>query len=380
MKKLLCLSCFIMFFCLHSQSSAAELNLEDVKSGILVDADTGMVLFERSSKEQLPPASMTKIGTLLLIMEEIENGRLTWEEEVTTSSFAAGMGGSQIYLKQGEKMTVKELVKAISIASANDASVAMAEHISGTEEAFLKQLNNRVSELGLKDTQFKNVTGLPEEGHVSSAYDMAMLARELLEYEEITDFTGTYDDYLRQETDPFWLVNTNKLIKSYPGADGLKTGYTSEAKYCLTATAKRGDMRLITVIFGAQSSQERNQLTAEMLNYGFTNYVTKTFNKQGEKLAEVIVNKGTPEKIEAVLENSLQVVEKKNENATYNRKVVMQKNLKAPLKQSEIIGYVKVLKDDAEVSRGLLVSKQPVERSSWSALFMRTWKKSFFAN
>lgn len=380
MKKLLHLFCFSLFFCIFSQAGAAELNLDKVKSGILVDADSGMVLYEQNSKDQLPPASMTKIGTLLLIMEEIDQGRLTWEDEVTTSDSAAGMGGSQIYLKQGEKMTVKEMVKAISIASANDASVAMAEHISGSEEAFVKKLNDRIDLLGLKNTHFKNVTGLPENGHLSSAYDMGMLARELLKYEEITGFTGTYDDYLRQDTDPFWLVNTNKMIKSYPGADGLKTGYTSEAKYCLTATAKRGDMRLISVIFGAESSKERNQLSAEMLNYGFTNYVTKSFNQQGETIAEAAADKGSPEKIDIVLSQDLKVIEKKNESAEYKRKITIKKNINAPLKKGEMVGYVSVYKNGKEISRGALVSKEDIKRAKWSALFTRTWKKSFFAN
>ncbi|MDZ5712064.1 D-alanyl-D-alanine carboxypeptidase family protein [Jeotgalibacillus sp. HH7-29] len=380
MKKLLFLLCISLFFCINAQSDAAELNLGKVKSGILVDADTGMVLYEQNSNDQLPPASMTKIGTLLLIMEEIDQGRLSWEDEVVTSSTAAGMGGSQIYLKQGEKMTVKEMVKAISIASANDASVAMAEHISGSEESFVKKLNDRIGLMGLKDTQFKNVTGLPESGHFSSAHDMSMLAKELLRHEEITEFTGTYDDYLRQDTDPFWLVNTNKMIKSYPGADGLKTGYTSEAKYCLTATAKRGEMRLITVIFGAESSKERNQLSAEMLNYGFTNFVSKTFNQKGEVLAEAAINKGTPEKVEAALSNSLKVIEKKNENAVYKRKVVIEKNLQAPLEKGEIVGYVSVFKGDKAISKGLLESKNDTKKANWSELFKRSWKKSFFAN
>ncbi|MFB1080770.1 D-alanyl-D-alanine carboxypeptidase family protein [Jeotgalibacillus sp. JSM ZJ347] len=363
-----------------SQSSAAELNIDNVKSAILVDADSGMVLFEQKSNEELPPASMTKIGTLLLIMEEIDQGRLSWEDEVTTSSEAAGMGGSQVYLKQGEKMTVKEMVKAISIASANDASVAMAEHISGSEEAFVKKLNEKIDRLGLKNTQFKNVTGLSESGHVSSAFDMAMLAKELLKYEEITAFTGSYDDYLRQDTDPFWLVNTNKMIKSYPGADGLKTGYTSEAKYCLTATAKRGEMRLVSVIFGAESSKERNQLSAEMLNFGFANYVSETFNKKGDILAEVSVDKGTPEKVHAELSQSLKVIEKKNEHAEYIRKVSIKKHLKAPIQKGDVVGEVHVYKGDMEVSKGLLVLKKDTNRATWSELFTRTWKKSFFAN
>ncbi len=297
-------------YCLINPA-AAETNLEKVKSAILIDADTGMVLYEQNADKQLPPALMTKIGTLLLIMEEINQDRLSWEDKVTTSQTAAGMGGSQIYLKQGEQMTVKEMVKANAIASAHDASVAMAEHISGSENAFLAKLNDRMNKRGLKNTEFKNVTGLPEKGYISTANNMAKLAKELLKHEEITTFTGSYEDYLRQDTDPFWLVNTNKMIHSYPGADGFKTGYTSEAKYCLSATAKRGNMRLTSVIFGAESSKERNQLSAELLNYGFANFVTKTFSDKGEVLAEAAVDKGAPEIMNAALSHPLKVIEKR---------------------------------------------------------------------
>ncbi|KIL48989.1 D-alanyl-D-alanine carboxypeptidase [Jeotgalibacillus alimentarius] len=379
LKKYIFLFCLTLFICLHSQSSAAEPAFDNIKSGILIDADSGMVIYDQNSSEKLPPASMTKIATLLLIMEEVNSGNLKWDDEVTTSSTAAGMGGSQIYLKEGETMTVRELIKAISIASANDASVALAEHIAGNEETFVSRMNQKAEELGLKNTHFKNVTGLSEEGHVSSAMDMARLAMELLTYEEITEFTGTYDDYLRQDEDPFWLVNTNKLIRSYPGADGLKTGFTNEAKYCLTATAKRGDMRLISVVFGAPSSKERNQVSSEILNYGFKNYVTKTFSQKGDVLAEAAINKGSAEKIHAELKDSLKIIEKKNEKAQYTRKLTVYKKLDAPISKGQEVGYVSLQKNGKEISKELLISSKHIKKAEWMDLFRRSWKRVLFA-
>lgn len=205
---------------------------DNAKSAILIERDTGTVLYDKNSNEKLPPASMTKIMTMLLIMEAIESGKLKMEEKVRTSEYAASMGGSQVFLEPGEEMTTEEMLRAIAIGSANDASVAVAERIAGSEEAFVEAMNKKVKELGLKNTQFQNTTGLPADNHYSTAHDMAIIAKELLKYEDITKFTGTYESYLREKSDKkFWLVNTNRLVKFYPGVDGLKTGYTSEAQY-----------------------------------------------------------------------------------------------------------------------------------------------------
>lgn len=219
--------CIVLVFSLVPKAMLANeqtaFPLDDVKSAILIDQHTGMLVLEKNSDESLPPASMTKIATMLLIMEAIETEKISWDDVVKTSENAASMGGSQVFLKVGEEMTVRDLIKAIAVASANDASVAMAEYIAGSEKDFVQQMNDKVKSLGLKSTVFKNVTGLPDQGHVSSAYDMAQLAKELLSYEEIIDFTSIYEDYLRKDSDdPFWLVNTNKLVRFYDGADGLK--------------------------------------------------------------------------------------------------------------------------------------------------------------
>lgn len=226
-------------FAKESQSKTPEL-AHEAKSAVLIERDTGKILYDKNSHEKLPPASMTKVMTMLLIMEALDEGKMKMTDKVRTSEFAASMGGSQIFLEPGEEMTVEEMLKGIAIGSGNDASVAMAEHIAGSEEEFVKRMNEKAAELGLKNTSFQNTTGLPKEGHYSTAYDMAVMAKELLKYDKITKFTGTYEDYLRENTDKkFWLVNTNRLIKFYPGVDGVKTGFTNEAKYCLTASAKK---------------------------------------------------------------------------------------------------------------------------------------------
>lgn len=218
-------------FAAEEKKSPSEL-AGNVKSAILIERDTGKILYEKNANQELPPASMTKIMTMLLIMEAIDKGKLSWNEKIRTSEYAASMGGSQIFLEPGEEMTAKEMMMGIAIGSGNDAAVAMAERIAGSEEAFVDMMNQKAKQLGLKHTFFKNVTGLPVSGHYSTAYDMAIMAKELLKYEDITKFTGMYESYLRENTDKkFWLVNTNKLVRFYPGVDGLKTGFTAEAKY-----------------------------------------------------------------------------------------------------------------------------------------------------
>ena len=228
-------------------------------------------------RDRLPMASMTKMMTLLIIMENIENGNIKWSDSVITSEHAASMGGSQIFLEVGEEMTVEELVKGICIASGNDAAVAMAEKIGGTEEEFVKLMNKKAKELQLKNTNFTNACGLDSDNHYSSAHDMAIIGKELVKYDKILEYTGTYEDYLRKNTDKsFWLVNTNKLVRYYKGVDGLKTGYTEKAGFCITTTAKKDNMRLITVVMGEPSTKIRNAETTSMLDYGFNTYKIDT--------------------------------------------------------------------------------------------------------
>src|SRR5699024_6379742 len=226
-----------------------QLNLApDAQSGILMERDTGKIMFDKNAHEKLPPASMTKVMTLLLIMKALDEGKIDKDETIRISERAASMGGSQIFLEAGEEMSVDDLLKGVAIASANDASVALAERIAGSEKAFVEQMNKKAKALGLENTRRQNTTGLPAEHHYCTDHDMAVMAKEVLKYESVTEYTSIYEDYLRKgEENEFWLVNTNKLVKFYPGVDGLKTGYTNEAKYCLTATAEKNDMRMNAV-------------------------------------------------------------------------------------------------------------------------------------
>jgi len=381
MKKIVSLFvCLLFFITTVSQTNtfAAEKNTNtelasNAKSAILIEQDTGAVLYQKNAHKRLPPASMTKIMTMLLIMEAIDKGQLKMDEKVRASEYAASMGGSQIFLEPGEEMTVKEMLKGIAIGSANDAAVAMAERIGGSEEAFVDKMNKKAKELGLKDTKFKNVTGLPVKGHYSLAYDMAILAKELLKHEEITKFTGTYESYLREDSDKkFWLVNTNKLVRYYPGVDGLKTGFTNDAKFCLTATAKKNGMRVIAVIFGAPSTKERNAQVTKMLDYAFSQYATHNLYKKGKALAEVKISKGNVKNIHAVTSEPVSVLTKKGEQLSDVKKSVKLKDhLKAPIKKGEPIGTLTIHKDGKQLVKTELVADQNVKPASWWHLFKR---------
>ncbi|TDL34682.1 D-alanyl-D-alanine carboxypeptidase [Jeotgalibacillus sp. S-D1] len=355
----------------------APVPLDEVKSAILIDQQTGMLVLDKNSHESLPPASMTKIATMLLIMEAIDQKKISWEDKIKTSEQAASMGGSQIFLKAGEEMTVRDMLKGIAVASANDASVAMAEHLAGSEEEFVKKMNEKVKALGLKDTVFRNATGLPADGHVSSAFDMAQLAKELIKHEEITEFTGTYEDYLREDSeDPFWLVNTNKLVRFYQGADGLKTGFTKDAMYCLTATAQKKDMRFIAVVFGAPTSKARNEIASSMLDYGFTHYESKTLAKEGDQVLEVRIEKGSPFIIEGVLSEPLKwiaPVDGKEQNVKKSLHVT--KIIDAPVKKGQKIGSMSLVIDGKEMSSVDVIAKRESKKASWGELFVRSAKE-----
>lgn len=373
-------TCLLIFLIsiIASPVMAAENKTElatDAKSAILIERDTGSVLYNKNSHEKLPPASMTKIMTMILIMEALEQKKITMNEKVRTSEYAASMGGSQIFLEPGEEMTVEEMLRGISIGSANDASVAMAEKIAGSEEEFVEMMNKKADELGLKDTKFQNATGLPEKDHYSSSYDMAMMAKELLRYENITKFTGKYESYLREKTDKkFWLVNTNKLVKFYPGVDGLKTGFTNEAKFCLTATAKQNGMRVIAVVFGAPSTKVRNAQVTKMLDYAFAKYSTHPLYKKGQPLGNVKVSKGDTKQIQALTSEPISVLTKKGEKIEHLKKSIkLNKNLKAPIKKGDKIGTITVKKDGKVLVESNLIAEKNVNKASWWKLFKRSF-------
>ena len=268
-----------------------ELGLaKDSPYAILIECSTGQIIYEKNSLNPHPPASMTKIMTMLLVMEAIEANKLNWDTKLTASKNAVGMGGTQIYLEVGEQMTVLELFKAVAIASANDAAVVFAEAIGGSLDKFVAMMNQKAKDLGLKNTQFKNPNGLPEEGHYSCAYDMGILGCYLINHygDEVLKYTSIYEDYLRKGTeDEFWLVNTNKLVKLYPEIDGLKTGYCQSSMYCLTATMKKDNIRFVSVVMGAKTIEERNSDTLQMLNYGMSNYEIETIYHKGDIIESV---------------------------------------------------------------------------------------------
>ncbi|MDR4911208.1 D-alanyl-D-alanine carboxypeptidase DacF [Bacillus subtilis] len=352
----------------------------EAKSAVLIERDTGKVLYNKNSNERLAPASMTKIMTMLLIMEALDKGKIKMSDKVRTSEHAASMGGSQIFLEPGEEMTVKEMLKGIAIASGNDASVAMAEFISGSEEEFVKKMNKKAKELGLKNTSFKNPTGLTEEGHYSSAYDMAIMAKELLKYESITKFTGTYEDYLRENTDKkFWLVNTNRLIKFYPGVDGVKTGYTGEAKYCLTASAKKGNMRAIAVVFGASTPKERNAQVTKMLDFAFSQYETHPLYKRNETVAKVKVKKGKQKLIELTTSEPISILTKKGEDMNdVKKEIKMKDNISAPIQKGQELGTLVLKKDGEVLAESPVAAKEDMKKAGFITFLKRTmgdWTK-----
>ncbi|WP_176580947.1 serine-type D-Ala-D-Ala carboxypeptidase DacF [Bacillus thuringiensis] len=348
---------------------------EQASSAIVIEQDTGKVLFDKNPNEKLPPASMTKIMTMLLIMEQVEKGKLKLTDKVRASEHAASMGGSQIFLEPGEEMTVNEMLKGIAIASGNDASVAVAEHIAGSEEGFVNMMNKKAKDLGLKNTHFQNPTGLPAKDHYSTANDMAIMARELMKYPLIRKYTGKYEDYLREDTDKkFWLVNTNKLVRFYPGVDGVKTGFTTEAKYCLTASAEKNGMRVISVVMGAPTSKERNNQVTKLLDYAFGQYMTKKLYTRGEKIKTVQVGKGKKEKVDLVASDNVSLLMKKGENMDkVKQEVIAEKKVKAPIKKGDALGTLVIKKDKDVLLKQTIIAKEDVAAASWWELFKRSF-------
>ncbi len=362
--------------------NAEELNLAtNAKSAILIEASTGEIIFEKNSHERLVPASMTKMMSMLLIIESIEKGIISWDEMVTVSENASSMGGSQILLETNEKMSVSDLFKGIAVASGNDAVVAMAEKIAGTEDAFVNMMNNRAKELGLKDTNFKNPHGLDTANHYSSAYDMAMIAKELVKHEEVFKYTSIYEDYLRQNTDKeIWLVNTNKLVRFYDGVDGLKTGYTAGAGYCLTATAKKNGMRIIAVAMGEPDSKTRNAEITSMLDYAFAQYEIETVLSTDSVLGKRKVEKGKDEYVTIVPTKNINLLYKKTDdrkNVTYDVKI---DSLKAPIKKGDIVGKVEI-KDGNNILNTIDVTvNNDVKKANVFELYLRNLKNIFNGN
>lgn len=353
-----------------------ELNLaENAKSAILIEASTGEILYQKNANEKLAPASMTKIMSLILIMENIENGNLKWNDVVVVSKNASSMGGSQIFLETNEMMTVEDLVKGICIASGNDATVALAEKIAGTEKAFVKLMNDKAKSLGLKNTNFVNATGLDAEGHYSTAFDMSVMARELVRHEKILEFSSIYEDYLRKNTSKsFWLVNTNRLVKFYSYIDGLKTGYTKNAGYCLTATGQKRNMRLISVVMGEESTDKRSTDTLAMLDYGFNMYSINTVVSKKNSLGNVPVNLGKKENVDIKVVKDINILnnsQKGERNINYE---LITNNITAPVKVGDVVGKIKVYEDGKYMYTEDVTVAFDVEKASIWKILIRNIK------
>lgn len=315
-----------------------SLNLES-GGAVLIEQNSGKVLYEHNMHEKLRPASVTKVMTILLIMEALDSGRLTLEDNIPCSENASGMGGSQIWLDVKETLTVHEMLKAICVVSANDCTVAMAEYLAGSEESFVAQMNSRAKELGMNDTTFKNCHGIDEDGHVTSAYDIALMSRELLtKHPKITEYTTIWMDSLRDGTSE--LVNTNKLIRNYKGATGLKTGSTSVALYNLSASATRDSLSLIAVIMKAPTTKIRFAEATKLLDFGFSNYSYKEFGKTGDTVQSIVVNKGVTSCVDAVLENSCGALVKKGEDKNLEQNVTLENSISAPVVKGQKLGEV----------------------------------------
>lgn len=353
-------------------------------SGVLMEANSGEIVFQKEMDKEVSVASMTKMVAQILILDAIRNEKISWDDVVTVSQNAADMGGSQIYLSVGEKISIRDLMKGISMASANDATVQMAEVLAGSEAAFVKLMNEKVQDLGLKHTVFKNCTGLDEEGHYSSAYDMAMIARELVvNYLEILEFSSVYEDYLRENTEnKFWLVNTNKLVRFYEGADGLKTGHTDAAKYCLAATAKKDDLRFIAIVLGEEDSKVRNQEVMSLLDYGFNHYQMNLIKSKNQVLKKIPVDKATKTEISLVPVHDIGVLSKKSDNSRKYTYDVEVNSFKFPVKEGDIVGKVVVKDKDTnkKITSVDLTVLEDIDSLSYIELFYKGFKDLFSGN
>jgi D-alanyl-D-alanine carboxypeptidase (penicillin-binding protein 5/6) len=353
------------------QAAPAEVS---AKSAVLMDAATGTILYEQNAHEKLPPASVTKVMTMLLIMEAIDGGKISWDDSVTASEAAAAKGGSQIYLKVGETMSVTDMLKSIAVSSANDCACAMAEHIAGSEEAFVQLMNDRAAELGMQDTHFVNCTGLDDEPnaaeHLTSAHDIAIMSRQLLLYHpEIKKFTTIWMDTVRNGT--FGLSNTNKLVRFYSGATGLKTGFTAKAGYCLSASASRDEMELIAVVMGSKTSQDRFAACKQLLDFGFANYaLVRPQTQQGS----VKVSLGTADAVAAVPTRDPQLLIDKSQKSSVTSTLELEPGITAPVSKGQRLGTLTVRSGEQVLAQIPMVAAEAVPKLTWAQMFAQVLK------
>ena len=369
MKRICVIMAAVLIFCMCPVGAGAvELDVK-AKSTLLMDIATGTILYEQNSHEALAPASVTKVMTMLLIMEALDAGKIRWEDSVTASEAAAAKGGSQVYLKVGETMTVTEMLKSIAVSSANDCACAMAEHLAGSEGAFVDLMNSRAKELGMQDTHFVNCTGLDDDesakDHRTSAHDIALMSRQLLKYHpDITKFTTIWMDTVRNGA--FGLSNTNKLVRFYPGATGLKTGFTSQAGYCLSASAERNGLGLIAVVMGCKTSQERFAACKSLLDYGFANYALVTPEVRD---GQVPVRLGAKETVRAVPVENPQLLVEKGQSGSVTTEITLEEEVPAPVSQGQKLGTMTIRVGEQVLSSVNLVAEESVPRLGWWELF-----------
>ena len=371
----------ISSFAMTYGAEAVPLELAS-KSALLMDAATGTILYEKNSHEAMPPASVTKVMTMLLIYEAEKAGQFAWEDSVQVSEHAASMGGSQVFLEPGETQTAAEMTKCIAIASANDAAVAMAEFVAGSEEAFVERMNKKAQELGMKETHFVNACGLDVDGHETSANDIALMSRELMtRFPEIKEYTTTWQDTIVHKTrkgeTEFGLTNTNKLIKWYEGATGLKTGSTGKALYCLSGTAERDGLHLIAVVMAAPDFRVRFQETMKLLDYGFANYSAEKGLPAGEKMAEISVTKGMADTVDGVVKEEISFLLKKDGGKEWETKTEVLPRVDAPVQAGEKLGEVIYLINGEEVGRTDLIASENVEKTDLSTMLERMLQQWF---
>lgn len=371
------LAALCMVTLLPVQAAAVELPLTS-RAALLMEKTTGQILFAQNEHEKLEPASVTKIMTLLLTMDAIDSGALAYDDVVTVSANAAGMGGSQVFLAEGEQITVEELLKCVCVSSGNDAAVALAEKVAGVTELFVEQMNNRARGLGMDDTHFVNPTGLTAEGHVTSAHDIALMSRELLtKHPDIRSFTTIWTDSIRNGT--FDLANTNKLIRRYDGATGLKTGYTASAGYCISATAEREGMELIAVVMKGETADKRNADAKALLNYGFSAYALVSAAPE-EPLPALPVTMGETDSVSLMLPpDALTAVVEKAQAAALERRIDLPESLPAPVRQGQQVGTLTLCSGDTELMTVPILAAEDAAGRSWGRMFTDLLKMAVFA-
>ncbi len=381
-KKRIVATIFILIILATALSSSVsavkikETNLDlDVKSAILMDVNTGTILYSHNAEQSLPPASVTKIMTLLLVFEAIENGTLKYDDKLTVSENASSMGGSQIFLEPGEEMSVDDLLKSVIVASANDAALTLAENVGGSEEAFVDMMNNKAKELKMENTHFENVTGLDDEvtNHLTSAKDIAIMSCQLLKYDKVSEYATIWMDTIRNGE--FGLTNTNRLVRFYKGITGLKTGYTSKAGYCVSASAKRGDLHLVAVIMGAESSQIRNNAATKLLDFGFANY--SIYNNVNNETQNINVYGGTKNSIEIKYENYNALLNKGDESKI-QKEVQLNDYIVAPVKKNEVIGKIIYKLDGEIIGESEIISLETVNKITFFEYVLKILKNIFW--